>query len=154
MKLHKPYFSRDLDIALINECYARALELLRSNSKPSGIIACARSAKSVGRNYASIFGRDAAICSLGMTASGDRELIQNAKKSLLILAQYQAPNGQIPKYVKPESREVDFWYYGCIDATLWWLIALDFYDRSVPGRSLRKDLEAEIKQAAEAQRDQ
>ena len=61
MKSRKIYFSRDLDIALINECYARALDLLKKNSEPSGIIACARSAKSVGRNYASIFGRDAAI---------------------------------------------------------------------------------------------
>src|SRR5690606_39832512 len=42
---------------------------------------------------------------------------------------HQADNGQIPKYVDPYGKESDFWYLGCIDATLWWLIALRFYAR-------------------------
>lgn len=145
MKDHEVTVSSDSRI--INECYQRSLKLLKDNSRQSGIIACAHSEKAVGRHYASIFGRDAAICSLGMVASKNRELIQYAKKSLITLAQYQAPNGQIPKYVKPEQKEVDFWYYGCIDATLWWLIAIDFYDRHVPGQALSKQLDAEVKLA-------
>ena len=116
----------------IQECYARSLQLLKSNSTPAGIIACAKSEKAVDRHYASIFGRDAAICALGMVVSKDQELLHNAKISLITLAQHQAPNGQIPKYVKPELKEVDFWYSGCIDATLWWLIAVNFYDRILP----------------------
>lgn len=138
-----------IETDIIAECYDRSLALLKRNSTASGVIACARSKKAVDRGYASIFGRDAAICSLGMVASGDRRLIRNAKKSLLTLARYQAPNGQIPKYVKPESREVDFWYSGCIDATLWWLIALDFYDRACPGERLRKKLAQKIGKALE-----
>lgn len=145
MKDQKPQQSAPGE--LITECYERSLQLLRKNSKPSGIIACAKSEKAVGRHYASIFGRDAAICAFGMVASKDRELIQFAKKSLITLAQYQAPNGQIPKYVKPEEKEVDFWYYGCIDATLWWLLAVDFYDCNVPGQSLSRNLDTEIKLA-------
>jgi glycogen debranching enzyme len=126
---------------IIAECYERSVALLKKNSHGAGVIAAARTRKAVDRNYASIFGRDAAICSLGMAASGDLELIRHAKESLLTLARYQAPNGQIPKYVKPEARETDFWYSGCIDATLWWLIALDFYDRSFPEKGLKKKLE-------------
>jgi len=133
--------------ALIAECYDHAVSLLKENSRASGIIACAQSEKAVGRNYASIFGRDAAICSLGMIASGDRQLVAAARKSLVTLARYQAPNGQIPKYVKPESRETDFWYYGCIDATLWWLIAVKLFDRYVPGQSLESNLHTEVKLA-------
>ncbi len=133
--------------SIVNTCYEQSLALLKGNSGQSGIIACAHSEKAVGRHYASIFGRDAAICSLGMVLSKDRSLIQNAKKSLITLARYQAPNGQIPKYVKPEEKEVDFWYYGCIDATLWWLIAVEFFDRHVPGHSLLKQLDHEIKLA-------
>src|SRR5690606_12210810 len=34
----------------------------------------------------------------------------------------------IPKFVDSRQGEADFWYLGCIDATLWWLIALDFLD--------------------------
>jgi len=133
--------------AVIAECYDRSIRLLKENSQASGIIACAHSEKAVGRNYASIFGRDAAICSLGMIASGDRNLIAVARKSLMTLAHFQAPNGQIPKYVKPETKDVDFWYYGCIDATLWWLIAVKLFDHYVPGQSLETNLHTEVKLA-------
>lgn len=117
---------------IIAECYERSLTLLRKNCDRNGVIAAARSNKAADRGYAAVFGRDAAIYSLGMLASEDRELIRKAKASLLTLAKHQARNGQIPKYVKPESREVDFCYSDCIDATLWWLIAVDFYDRTLP----------------------
>ncbi len=50
--------------------------------------------------------------------------------SLDALAAQQAANGQIPKYVDPEGRDADFWYLGCIDATLWWLIAVDHVRRA------------------------
>jgi len=132
---------------LLHECFERSLRLLKENSKEHGIIACAPSAKAVGRHYASIFGRDAAICSMGMVVSDSKDLIRLARKSLITLGKYQAPNGQIPKYVKPEIEEVDFWYYGCIDATLWWLIAIDFFDRHAPGSRLAQQLDTRIKLA-------
>ncbi|MGW8323358.1 MAG: glycoside hydrolase, partial [Thermodesulfobacteriota bacterium] len=117
---------------VVSECYERSLALLKLNSKASGIIACSPSKKATDRNYASIFGRDAAICSLGMVVSGDRDLRRIARRSLIALGQHQAVNGQIPKFIKPEQGEVDFWYAGCIDATLWWLIAVEFFNRHCP----------------------
>ena len=129
---------------LIDECYARSLALLRENSTPGGVIASARSAKSVGRHYASIFGRDASICALGMVASGEADLIRSAREGLFTLARHQARNGQIPKYVKPESGEVDFWYAGCIDATIWWLIAIKFMDRILPHGRLCEELACQV----------
>lgn len=132
---------------IIEQCYLRSLALLRKNSGAHGVIACARSPKSVDRGYASIFGRDASLCSLGMAASGDEQLIAHAGKGLTTLARRQAPNGQIPKYVRPGSREVDFWYSGCIDATLWWLIAVDFFDRLHPAERLKRALEPNIRSA-------
>ena len=132
---------------IITECYQRSVALLKKNSHSGGVIAAAQTPKSIDRNYASIFGRDAAICSLGMVASGDKVLISHAKKSLLTLARYQAPNGQIPKYVKPEKREADFWYSGCIDATLWWLYAVDHFDRAIPSSGLKDRLDAKIASA-------
>lgn len=59
-----------------------------------------------------------------MCDSGDAALEQGAVASLDALAAQQAANGQIPKYVDPEGRDADFWYLGCIDATLWWLLAV------------------------------
>lgn len=135
---------KDPGEGIIFECYERSVLLLKSNSTPSGIIASTKSEKSSARHYASIFGRDAAICSLGMVASADMELVHSAKRSLLTLAKHQAPNGQIPMYVKPEKGEVDFWYSGCIDATLWWLIAVEFYSRKYPEEGLAEKLEKAV----------
>jgi len=129
---------------LLEECYRESLVLLRENSTAGGVLASARNCKSVGRNYASIFGRDASICALGMAVSGDAGLARSAADGLLTLARYQAPNGQIPKYVKPELGEVDFWYAGCIDATLWWLIAVRFMDRMSPESRLGEDLAPQV----------
>jgi hypothetical protein len=91
------------------------------------------------RSYTRVFGRDAAICVLAMVGSGDSMLEAGAIASLDALAAGQAPNGQIPKYVDPEGTEADFWYLGCIDATLWWLIAVDHVRRngSIPGLAER-----------------
>jgi glycogen debranching enzyme len=142
-----PNISSGPESDIILECYNRSVSLLKANSRPSGIIASSESAKSSARHYASIFGRDAAICSLGMTVSGDPELLRTARAGLETLARHQAPNGQIPKYVKPEKDDIDFWYSGCIDATLWWLIAVDFMDRYAPGTLISADLGAAIRKA-------
>ena len=129
---------------LLEECYREALGLLRDNTTPGGVLASVRNSKSVGRHYASIFGRDASICALGMAASGEADLIQTARDGLFTLAKYQAKNGQIPKYVKPELGEADFWYAGCIDATLWWLIAIRFMDRMSPDSRLCEELYPQV----------
>jgi len=129
---------------LLKECYREAVGLLRENTTPGGVLACVRNKKSVGRHYAGIFGRDASICALGMVASGEADLIRAARDGIFTLAKYQAPNGQIPKYVKPELGEVDFWYAGCIDATLWWLIAIRFMDRQLPESRLGNELAPQV----------
>ena len=125
------------DAALIEECRRRSVALLHENQSPHGVLAARASPQSRERGYTAIFGRDAAICAIGMALSGDAELERAAPLSLETLAAHQAPNGQIPKFVDMERREADFWYLGCIDATLWWLLALDFLDRRQPVLGLR-----------------
>ncbi|MEJ7930633.1 glycoside hydrolase 100 family protein [Ramlibacter sp. AN1015] len=102
-----------------------AIALLRRNLTPQGILAASRTQEAEARRYTRIFGRDAAICIMAMAGSGDPLLEQGAIASLDALAAKQAHNGQIAKYVDPEGSGADFWYVGCIDATLWWLIAVD-----------------------------
>jgi len=116
------------DLELIEACRTRALALLARNDGPAGILAAAPGARSRRRDYTAIFGRDAAICALGMAVSGNRDLARAAPRGLVTLAAHQAPNGQMPKFVAPARKEADFWYLGCVDSTLWWLIALDFLD--------------------------
>lgn len=132
---------------IIEECSRKSIELLRRNSTPQGILAATPSPEAEARHYSRIFGRDAAICVLGMVVSGDESLIASARRSLLTLAEHQAQNGQIPKYVDPLGKEADFWYLGCIDATLWWLIAVRFFDRHRPEAGLAAELAPAIAHA-------
>ena len=68
--------------------------------------------------------------------SGDKQLEREAVTGLHTLAEHQAPNGQIAKFVDLQKHEADFWYLGCIDSTLWWLIALAILDRRGKPRGL------------------
>ncbi len=117
------------DDTLLARCTQASLDLLERNLTPHGILAATRTAASEARRYTRIFGRDAAICVMAMCGSGVPALERGAVASLDALAAQQAGNGQIPKYVDPDGQDADFWYLGCIDATLWWLIAVDHVRR-------------------------
>jgi glycogen debranching enzyme len=117
---------------LIEACHTRSVDLLRRNLTPAGILAASPGDRARSRGYTAIFGRDAAICAIGMALSGDPVLERAAATGLDTLAEHQAPNGQIPKFVEQGARQADFWYLGCIDSTLWWLLARDFLERRKP----------------------
>lgn len=144
-QLNSPEICEEKD--LIGQCYQHSIALLRRNSTPAGIMACTPTERAHRRHYSAIFGRDAGICTLGLIASGQPDLITIAINSLITLAKHQAPNGQIPKYVEPDVNEVDFWYTGCIDATLWWLIALDYVDQHQPEIELSAKFNTEKQRA-------
>jgi glycogen debranching enzyme len=129
---------------LLAACHARSIELLKLNLSSHGILAATPNERSAQRGYTSIFGRDAAICAIGMALSGDPVLEREAVTGLHTLAAHQAPNGQIPKFVDGSRREADFWYLGCIDSTLWWLIAIAFLDEQRKPRGLRRRYRKQI----------
>jgi hypothetical protein len=132
---------------LVDECTLRAIALLQRNRTPDGMRAATPGPEAEGRGYLAVFGRDAAVCAIGMAVSGDPTLEREAPASLVTLARHQARNGQIPKFVDVNRAEADFWYLGCIDATLWWLIAIAWLDRHEPGYRLRHGLAANIEKA-------
>jgi glycogen debranching enzyme len=123
---------------LLEACRVRSIDLLRRNLTPAGILAASPGDRSRRRGYTAIFGRDAAICAIGMALSGDPLLERAAAAGLETLGEHQAPNGQIPKFVEPGAHDADFWYLGCIDSTLWWLLALDFLERRSPPARKRR----------------
>jgi glycogen debranching enzyme len=135
------------DQSLLDTCHVQAIELLKRNSVPGGILAASPGARASKRGYTAIFGRDAAVCAIGMAVSGDKFLERAAAAGLHTLAEHQAPNGQIAKFVDLHRREADFWYLGCIDSTLWWLIALAFLDRRGRAGGLRRQYAKRIKLA-------
>ena len=123
---------------MLDLCSSRSIELLKRNLTPEGILAATPGPKAGKRGYTAIFGRDAAVCALGMAVSGDAALRKAAADGLHTLAEHQAANGQIAKFVDVQRDEPDFWYLGCIDSTLWWLIALAVLDRRGRGGALRR----------------
>jgi glycogen debranching enzyme len=134
---------------LLAACRARSIDLLKRNLTPDGILAASPSSQAGKRGYTAIFGRDAAVCAIGMVLSGDKDLRHAAAAGLHTLAKHQAQNGQIAKFVDVERREADFWYLGCIDSTLWWLIALAFLDRRGGAGGLRRRYAKRIKLAVQ-----
>jgi glycogen debranching enzyme len=112
---------------LIERCHEAAIALLTANLSEHGVLAATPTQRAQRKNYHTVFARDAGLCALAMVRSGDAALVDGARRSLRTLALDQADNGQIPKFVSPAEQDADFWYVGCIDATLWWLIALSHY---------------------------
>lgn len=139
--------SRQRDAQLLAECHARSIALLKRNLTPAGILAATPGPRADKRGYSAIFGRDAAVCALGMAVSGDPVLERAAAAGLRTLAEHQAPNGQIPKFVNAAEREADFWYLGCIDSTLWWLIAVSYLDACGLPRGLKRRYARQIRLA-------
>jgi glycogen debranching enzyme len=133
--------------SLLETCHEQSIELLKRNLAPGGILAASPSPRASKRGYTAIFGRDAAVCAIGMALSGDKTLARAAAVGLHTLAEHQAPNGQIAKFVDLQRQEADFWYLGCIDSTLWWLIALALLDRRVRPGGLRRRYARHIKLA-------
>jgi glycogen debranching enzyme len=133
--------------ALVESCLEKSRQLLRRNLTPHGILAATPSEQAEELRYTRIFGRDAAICALAMELDGDEELRRGARASLLTLGRHQAANGQIPKYVDPTRQESDFWYVGCIDATLWWLIAVRLLARWAGDSALERELAPQVEKA-------
>lgn len=139
-------FTSEADSALVERCRRESIALLKRNLSPAGMLAATPGERAESRSYTSIFARDAAICALGMALSGDAVLEREASTGMLTLATHQAENGQIAKFVDVRRDEADFWYLGCIDATLWWLITLALLDQ-MQGSTLRKRLSAQVAQA-------
>jgi glycogen debranching enzyme len=138
--------------ALLQTCHERSIELLKRNLTAGGILAATPGDRAQLRGYTAIFGRDAAVCAIGMAVSGDKQLEREAVTGLHTLADHQAPNGQIAKFVDlhrqgTSQAEADFWYLGCIDSTLWWLVALAILDRRGQPRGLLRRYSRKIKLA-------
>lgn len=139
--------SQSAQAKLIEQCRRRSIALLRKNLGEGGIRAASPTRKAATRGYDAIFGRDAAVCALGMALSGDPGLQAEAATGLMTLAEHQGGNGQIAKFVDAHAQDADFWYLGCIDGTLWWLAAVALLDRIRPAGGLRRRLAARIRKA-------
>ena len=111
---------------LENDCYIKAVELLKKSSSENGFLASAVDVA----NYKRVWARDGVICGLAALASGDAELIITFKKTLETLAENQHEIGTIPSNVLIESQKSEVSYGGLagrVDAVSWFVIGICQY---------------------------
>lgn len=105
----------EVHVSRVNECYQKAIEVLKGNTTEFGF-------KASSERYNSIWGRDGSITCLGAVLTGDNNLIDTSKKTLTTLRDFQTPLGQIPNVFFLDSRKINFY---ATDATAWWVIAVE-----------------------------
>lgn len=133
---------------LLESCFDLSVKKLLANSTPHGLIAAAaNSDEGKIKNYTSLFSRDISICSLGILASENQQLIASLKQSLISLTKAQSPLGQFPFYYKPEENITRWWTPGALDSTLWWCIAFLKYCQIIKDESFYQEYKDSLEKA-------
>lgn len=125
---------------LIDQCYLKAIKVLKGNSVSLGFKASAR-------KYDSIWARDGSITVLGALLVDDKKFLDTSRLTLEILRNYQTPLGQIPDvlylsrysvsddpleikealFKQDEHREKEDLIYYSTDSSSWWIIGVEKY---------------------------
>ncbi|MFW6168974.1 MAG: amylo-alpha-1,6-glucosidase [Planctomycetota bacterium] len=109
---------------IFQQGYSKSLDLLRACSTPHGFFASAQSI----HNYQRVWSRDSIIMGLAALLSGDPELVQTFRNSLITLANNQGPHGEIPSNVDPYTGRVSYGgMAGRVDADLLFVIGCGEY---------------------------
>lgn len=110
--------------ALLQEGRDQAVNLLRQCCTADGYLASVTEHD----NYRRIWARDGVITGLAALLTGEQDLISTFKQTLLTLARYQGPHGEIPSNVDTLSERVSYGgTTGRIDADLWYVIGCGEY---------------------------
>ncbi|MCK4429327.1 MAG: hypothetical protein KAU95_03045, partial [Candidatus Aenigmarchaeota archaeon] len=121
------------------ECIQKAEELLLKNNIEIGIKA--------GDYYPDLWVRDGLISSLGMSISGNEELVKIAKNLINTISKYQKFTGQLPNKISPDEKKICFGEGGCVDSSLWYPIAvLNYFNATKDADFLKAHLK-KIQQA-------
>ena len=123
----------------IEKAYKDAIKVLESCSTPNGFYAAYP-------GYDMVFARDAMIMSLGASLVNTK-FKKVFKDSLMVLANYQSENGQIPNAVDIFSKRKPHIDYQSIDSTLWFIIGNYIYKQRYNDSVLLKKQKKNIEKA-------
>jgi hypothetical protein len=107
----------------------KALGLLRKVSTDKGFLASSSDIS----NYKRIWARDGVICTLAALSSGDKQLIDVGKHTLLNLAEHQHEFGNIPSNIEFQGDIVKLSFGGLaprVDTLAWFIIGVCQYSYS------------------------
>lgn len=133
---------------LVDMGYDLSIKNLINNTTPNGILAAAPNGKETeSKAYTSLFSRDIGVCSLGILASGNDELMKALKSALINLTKAQSERGQFPHYFRPEENHIEWWMPDSIDGTLWWSIAVLEYVKKTGDKQFYEQLKPNLEKA-------
>jgi hypothetical protein len=107
---------------LLQEAHEQAAAILHRCATSKGFRASGLAA-----GYPQIWARDSAIIALGVAATGDTELLDGIKASLVTLGQFQSRSGLVPLNVNPDSGYISTENAGALDANLWYILTHYLY---------------------------
>ncbi len=112
------------DKLLFSDGYQKAMELLHDCVTTDGFLA----SPSQHDNYRRVWARDGVIIGLSSLISGDHDLMETFRRTLITLANHQGPHGEIPSNVDTGSGRVSYGgTTGRVDADLWFIIGCGQY---------------------------
>jgi len=120
----QPHARQVVQTALFQQGHDQAIHLLRQCCTADGFLASLTEQD----NYRRIWARDGVITGLAALLTGEQDLLNTFKQTLLTLARYQGPHGEIPSNVDTLSERVSYGgTTGRIDADLWFVIGCGEY---------------------------
>ncbi len=117
---------------MIEECYRKAVEVLRRNSSKYGFIAS-------GAYYRGIWARDGCIALLGACVTGEEDLLETSRRTLETLRRFQTALGHIPNSYSLVEMKPSWSRGGCTDASLWYIIGSWCYFRATDDRGFLRE---------------
>lgn len=125
----------------MEQLYTDAIALLKDLSTSDGFLASSIAAD----NYKRIWARDAMVCGLAGIISGDGDLLEGFKESLLTLGNHSHENGMIPSNVDPLTGDVSFGsLVGRVDANTWFVIGACLYNLHTGNKAVWEVLKPKV----------
>jgi hypothetical protein len=75
------------------------------------------------KHYRSVWARDACITSLGAMLTGEEQLLEGTRRTLLSLGRHANAYGQVPNAIWGDARYWDWGENGSVDGTAWFAVA-------------------------------
>lgn len=115
---------KDEQDRIFAEGHDKSVELLGACSTPHGFLASPQKI----HNYSRVWGRDSMIIGLAALMTGNADLIETFRKSLITLVENQGFHGEIPSNVDPHTGRISYGgMAGRVDADLLFVIGCGEY---------------------------
>jgi len=127
---------------------SRALQLLREACTDFGIMASPEAQD----NYRRLWSRDSMVAGIAAIPTGDEQVLEGFRQSILTLAEYQHPHGMIPSNLLPDEGHPDISYGGLagrVDATSWFVVGACLLISHTSDEELKRKLQPNLLQALE-----